>query len=275
MAFWDKIHSRGNVDDRRSVVGLSGMGITGILLLMGVTYLLGGNPLEVLLEQDPAQLEESLTQEDTTQYEGIDSYELFVSQVIGSTNDAWTKLFSTLNKPYLPAELVLFRNYTESGCGGADVIVGPHYCPLDEKIYLDETFFADLRDRFGAQGGDVAEAYVIAHEVGHHVQHQLGILGTESVSNRQSIGVELQADCFAGLWAYSIKDLEVLEFNEIHEAIDAAASVGDDRIQERTQGEIQPESWTHGSSAQRVKAFNDGYDSGSLNACLAYTENNI
>ncbi len=272
MALWDKITSRGNVDDRRNVVGVSGMGITGLLLLMGVTYLLGGNPLQVLLEQGPTQLQQGVTQEEAAQYEGVDSYELFVSEVLGSANDAWASLFSTLNTVYRPTKLVLFRGYTESGCGGADAIVGPHYCPLDEKIYLDETFFAELHDRFGAKGGDVAEAYVITHEVGHHVQHQLGILGTEALSNTKSVEVELQADCFAGLWAYSIKDRGVFAFGEINEAIDAAAAVGDDRIQERTQGEIQPESWTHGSSAERVGAFNIGYTSGSLDACLAYTK---
>jgi len=275
MAFWDKITSRGNVDDRRSVVSASGIGITGLLLLMGVTYLLGGNPLQVLLEQGPGQLQEQVSEEDTSQYAGVDSYELFVSQVLGSTNDVWTTLFSTLSKQYRPTELVLFRNYTESGCGGANGVVGPHYCPTDEKVYLDETFFVELRDQLGAQGGDVAEAYVIAHEVGHHVQYQLGILDTEPMSNTQSIEVELQADCFAGLWAYSIKDQGVFEFGEINEAIDAAAAVGDDRIQERTEGKIQPETWTHGSSAERVGAFNEGYNNGSLSACLAYTKNTL
>ncbi len=275
MAFWDKITSRGNVDDRRSVVGATSVGVTGLLLLMGVTYLLGGNPLQVLLEQGSSQLQQGVTQEEAAQYDGVDSYELFVSQVLGSTNDTWTTTFSTLGKQYIPTELVLFRNYTQSACGGADVLVGPHYCPFDEKIYLDETFFAELHDRFGAQGGDVAEAYVIAHEVGHHVQHQLDILGTEAISNTKSIEVELQADCFAGLWAYSIKGRGILAFGEINEAIDAAAAVGDDRIQKRTQGEIQPESWTHGSSAERTGAFNEGYTNGSLNTCLAYTKSTV
>ncbi len=271
MAFWDKISSRGSVDDRRSVIGASGLGITGVLLLMGVTYLMGGNPLDVLINEMPAQLEQGVTPEEAQQYEGLDSYELFVSQVLGSANDMWASAFSNLGREYQPPELVLFRNFTKSACGGADDVVGPHYCPLDEKIYLDETFFAELRERFGAQGGDVAEAYVIAHEVGHHVQQELGILTTERVTNEQSIEIELQADCFAGLWAYSIKDLQVFEFGEIQEAVDAAAAVGDDRIQERVQGEIQPESWTHGSSEQRVTAFNEGFTNGSLQNCLAYT----
>ena len=274
MALWDKITARGNVDDRRSVLGTSGIGIAGILLLMGVTYLLGGNPLQVLLEQSPAELQQS-TPEDVSQYTGEDAYELFVSQVLGSTNDAWTKIFSTLGKKYEPPQLILFRNYTESSCGGANSVVGPHYCSLDEKIYLDETFFTELQSKLGAEGGDVAEAYVIAHEVGHHVQHQLGILDNGDKSNTESIEVELQADCFAGLWAYSIKDEEILAFGEINEAIDAAAAVGDDSIQKRTQGEIQPETWTHGSSAERVTAFNVGYETGEVNACLNYTDSKV
>ncbi len=146
MAFWDKITSRGSVDDRRGIVGASGIGITGLLLLMGVTYLLGGNPLQVLLEQGPAQLQEQVSEEDASQYAGIDSYELFVSQVLGSANDMWTTQFSTFNKQYQPTELVLFRKYTQSECGGANGLAGPHYCPTDEKVYLDETFFVELRD---------------------------------------------------------------------------------------------------------------------------------
>lgn len=269
MALWDKVTSRGRVDDRRGLSGYSGIGITGVVLLMGVTYLLGGNPLDVLVQTDPAVFQQSVSQEEAAQFEGEDSYELFVSQVLGSTNDTWNTVFAGSNQQYRQPELVLFRNYTESGCGGASGVVGPHYCPSDEKIYLDETFFAELETRLGAQGGDVAEAYVIAHEVGHHVQNQLGLLGDAAIDNEQSIAVELQADCFAGLWAFSIKDLGVLEFGEIQEAMDAAAAVGDDRIQQRTQGEVQPESWTHGSSAQRVGAFNEGYTNGSLDACLA------
>jgi predicted metalloprotease len=269
MAFWDKITSRGRVDDRRSVSSMTGVGIGGVLLMMGVTYLLGGNPLDVLVQMDPSQIQSSLSEAEKAQYEGVDSYELFASQVLGSADDLWTQLFQSQNRVYQSAELVLFRNYTDSACGGANIVIGPHYCPIDEKVYLDETFFEELRSKFGAQGGDVAEAYVIAHEVGHHVQKQLRILSTEESTNEQSIAVELQADCFAGLWAYSVNDLGVFEFNEIGEAIDAAAAVGDDRIQERVQGQIQPESWTHGSSVARVEAFNKGFTTGSLTVCLS------
>jgi predicted metalloprotease len=153
--------------------------------------------------------------------------------------------------------------------------VGPHYCPLDKTIYLDETFFEELKNRFGAEGGDVAEAYVIAHEVGHHAQNELGIMSqvqkaqqsSGNDANALSIKLELQADCFAGLWANSIKDQGVFEKGEIHEAMDAAAAVGDDRIQEKVIGYQNPESWTHGSSKERVEAFNKGYETGLLSSC--------
>jgi predicted metalloprotease len=146
-------------------------------------------------------------------------------------------------------------------------MVGPHYCPLDSKIYLDETFFAQLQTRLGAQGGDVAEAYVMAHEVGHHVQNELGILNV-SEDNEGSIATELQADCFAGLWLGSLKSEGILEEGEIREALDAASTVGDDNIQQRTQGEIQPESWTHGSSEERVQWFTAGYNGAGMESCM-------
>jgi predicted metalloprotease len=192
---------------------------------------------------------------------------VFVSTVLGSVNDTWENVFAQNNLTYEEPKLVLFRGSTQSSCGGAVDYVGPHYCPEDETIYLDETFFDELTTRLGAQGGDVAEAYVIAHEVGHHAQNELGIFDRAGSSNEDSIRLELQADCFAGLWAYSIKDLGVLEQNEINEAIDAARSVGDDRIQAQTTGRVNPEKWTHGSSAQRTQAFNTGFSSGNLASC--------
>jgi predicted metalloprotease len=150
--------------------------------------------------------------------------------------------------------------------------VGPHYCPYDKKIYLDETFFDALVTELGASGGDVAEAYVIAHEVGHHVQNELGTLEAvnQSQDSEASINIELQADCFAGLWANSIKSAGVFDAGEIKEAMDAAAAVGDDHIQETVRGRVNPETWTHGSSEQRVKAFNTGYETGDLTSCNSY-----
>jgi predicted metalloprotease len=266
MANWDKISSRGKVTDRRGVKGgFSTAGVTGIVLLMGVTYLMGGNPLNVLQQVDIADLQTQSTDESGV-YAGKDNYEQFVSAVLGSTNDVWTQQFAATGRQYSAPELVLFRGRTTSGCGGAASAVGPHYCPADQTIYLDETFFEELTKRLGAQGGDVAEAYVIAHEVGHHVQQLLGEL-SGSRSNAESIAIELRADCYAGMWAHSLRDTDVFAAGEITEAIDAAAAVGDDSIQKRTQSEIQPETWTHGSSAQRVAAFNAGYNEGDLVTC--------
>lgn len=268
MADWTKIKSRGTVSDRRGVGGLiGGGGIVTVLLLMGVTYFMGGNPLDVLLQTDPAVLTSALNPEDPAQYEGEDSYEQFVGAVLGSANDYWTAEFLQQGKVYSEPSLILFRGRTSSECGGASSVVGPHYCPLDNSIYLDETFFGELTTRLGATGGDVAEAYVIAHEVGHHVQNQLGLL-SDRQTNEASINTELQADCFAGLWAASLKDMGIFETNEIQEALNAASSVGDDSIQKRTQGEIQPESWTHGSSEDRVSAFTKGYESGMFQICM-------
>jgi hypothetical protein len=279
MADWGKLTSRGNVEDRRGmapVVG-GGLGVGGIVLLLLVNYLSGGSVTDVL-PQVLNQLEYTqVTSQniDASQFEGADSYEVFTSTVLGSTNDMWSNVFNKNNVTYTPPKLVLFRTATDSACGGATSDVGPHYCPLDQTIYLDETFFDELTKRFGAKGGDVAQAYVIAHEVGHHAQHELGLLndngeavdvGTMSAQD-QSIRIELQADCFAGLWAYSIKDKGVFLPGEISEALDAAAAVGDDRIQANIQGRITPETWTHGSSAERVKWFTTGYDSGDVSAC--------
>lgn len=275
MANWGRILSRGNVEDRRSLspVAAGGLGITGLAIYLLMTYLSGGqiDVIDVANQLENAQVEQNRTL-GASDFEGEDEYELFASKVLGSNNDMWFSLMNQSGKRYSPPKLVLFRQATQSSCGTATSSVGPHYCPLDQTIYLDETFFDELKTRFGAKGGDVAEAYVIAHEVGHHAQHIFGILEesqnvAESEQQKTAIAVELQADCFAGLWANSIKDLQVFEPGEIQEAMDAASAVGDDRIQEKVTGYINPESWTHGSSEQRVAAFNRGYESGNLEDC--------
>ncbi len=257
MARWDKIISRGNVDDRRSALPVfGGLGIGGVAILLVFNLPTGGNP-EDILSQIPVTIDST---ENTEQFTSTDEYEVFASAVLGSNNELWQKVFNDKNKKYIEPTLVLFRVSTSSSCGLATSQVGPHYCPLDNTIYLDETFFDELTERFGARGGDVAEAYVIAHEVGHHVQNLLGLIDSNTIET------ELQADCFAGLWANSIKDDDVFEQNEIIEAIDAAAAVGDDRIQEKVTGQVNPETWTHGSSQQRTSTFNSGYN-GDTNNC--------
>lgn len=268
MADWDKITSRGNIEDRRGIRGgLASFSITGVLLVMGATYLMGGNPLDVLTQVDIEQVLTEQTPQDTTEFDGVDSYEEFVSQVLGSANEYWSVALPKLGVTYTAPKLVLFRDGTSSGCSGASSASGPHYCPADATIYLDETFFDELTNKLGATGGDVAEAYVIGHEVGHHIQNLTGTIDGSARDNSDSIQIELQADCYAGLWAHSLRDKEVFAPNEITEAMNAAESVGDDRIQQKTEGQVHPESWTHGSSEQRLAAFTTGYETGDVNKC--------
>jgi predicted metalloprotease len=267
MALWDKISTTGRVEDRRGspmAIG-GGLGIVGLGIVLLLNLLSGGNVGDVLNQLQDVQLDPQ-TNYNAKDFEGVDSYELFASKVLGSANDLWRGVFQKNNLTYTEPTLVLFRTATNSACGGADSRVGPHYCPYDETIYLDETFFNEINKRFGAQGGDVAEAYVIAHEVGHHVQNELYGIKAD-ISNEESVAQELQADCLAGLWAYSLKDLGIFESGEITEAINEAAAVGDDRIQMKTEGRVNPETWTHGSSAERVAAFNKGYESGLVSSC--------
>jgi predicted metalloprotease len=263
----------------RPGMAIGGLGGVGLIIVLLVTFLGGGSGLEDVIGQlDPAGAPQS--QEQPAEFQGEDDYEVFAETVLGSTNDTWIEVFEGSGLQYLEPTLVLFRDGTQSACGGASSAVGPHYCPLDETIYIDETFFDELVSRFGAEGGDVAEAYVIAHEVGHHVQKRLGIMeevqtaqrsaASEQEANELSIRLELQADCYAGVWAYTLRDAGVFLPNEIQEAIDAAAAVGDDRIQQAVQGQVSPENWTHGSSEQRVEWFTRGFENGDPSMCNTF-----
>jgi hypothetical protein len=280
MARWDRLRTRGNVQDRRglgrgaAIGGLGGIGAIIVLLLS--LFGGGGSGLDQVIDQ-LAPAPDSVSGTQPAEFEGADDYEVFASTVLGSTDAVWDEIFTASNMTYSPPTLVLFRDATSSACGGANSAVGPHYCPLDQTIYLDETFFDELVSRLGATGGDVAEAYVIAHEVGHHVQNRIGLMeevqnamrgaATQEEANQLSVRLELQADCFAGVWAYSLRDQGVFQPGEINEAMDAAAAVGDDRIQEAIQGQVNPEGWTHGSAEQRVEWFTTGFESGDPAAC--------
>ena len=276
MADWDQISTEGNVEDRRGtapVVAFAGAGgIVALLLTLGLNYL-GLNVPQSTVE-DVLSTVQSLnagpasSTEQSPEFKGDDSYEVFTRKVLGSTNDVWSGLFSQNNSTYKKPRLVLFRQATQSGCGIATTDMGPHFCPQDQTIYLDETFFDELRTRFGADTGDVAQAYVIAHEVGHNVQSQLGVFNTKASKTRSgSIDVELQADCYAGIWAYSQAKNGIFENGEIDQAISAASAVGDDHIQKVEGVQINPETWTHGSSTERVNAFKKGYTSGQPSQC--------
>jgi predicted metalloprotease len=207
---------------------------------------------------------------------GRDELRDFVSVVLADTEDTWRELFRRMNREYREPKLVLFTGAVQSECGMAGEAVGPFYCPADHKLYLDLSFFRALRDRFGAPG-DFAQAYVIAHEVGHHVQTLLGIServmaqrqrADRAVANALSVRQELQADCLAGVWAYNANQArQILEQGDLEEALAAASAIGDDRLQQRAQGRVVPESFTHGTSAQRVRWFRRGFGSGDLRQC--------
>ncbi|HKZ24318.1 MAG TPA: neutral zinc metallopeptidase [Acidimicrobiia bacterium] len=207
-----------------------------------------------------------------------DELALFMGAVLDDSQAMWSELFSKSGRQYEDAQLVLFSGFTESGCGGASAEVGPHYCPLDKHVYLDLDFFQLLSSRFGAPG-DFAQAYVLTHEVGHHVQTLLGI--NEQVRQAQqqnpnsandlSVRMELQADCFAGVWGFTVLEQGDLERGDIEEAIGAAEAVGDDRIQAQANGTVNPETWTHGSAEQRTTWFDKGYRSGDPNSCDTFS----
>ena len=203
----------------------------------------------------------------------------FVTFVLNDVQDTWREKLSERRVPYEDAKLVLFRDGTQSGCGTAQSAMGPFYCPLDQRVYIDLGFYDDLRRRFGAPG-DFAQAYVLAHEIGHHVQHLLGIdaqarraqQSNPEMANAVSVRVELQADCFAGVWGHSTSQRRLLEQGDVEEGLNAASAVGDDRIQGSMTGRVNPESFTHGSAAQRAAWFKRGLSNGSVNDCDTFAD---
>jgi len=265
-----------NIEDRRGMssgrkVGIGG-GI-GTIIIVLIVWLLGGDPSEVM---NIMQNQQSATETSTDYQPNAHEQELteFVSVVLADTEDVWHKLFDDSGLTYREPTLVLFSTATESACGFAQSATGPFYCPGDEKVYIDLNFLEQLQQRLGAQG-DFAVAYIVAHEVGHHVQKQLGVLDqvhqlrgqvSEKQFNDQNVRLELQADFYAGIWAYHAQRMKnILEEGDIEEAINAAQAVGDDRIQKQSQGYVVPDSFTHGTSAQRMKWFKKGFETGNVN----------
>ena len=278
---WRQGRRSANVEDRRgrAVGGRPvALGGGGLLLVVVATLLLGGNPLEVLDMLGGAGGTSVRLDEPAPQGGARPTDEMadFVSVVLGDTEDTWKQIFADAGRSYQPPVLVLFTDAVSSACGLNSAAVGPFYCPLDGKVYIDLGFYRDLQQRFGAPG-DFAQAYVIAHEVGHHVQNLLGIserfhsmrqrLG-EREANALSVRMELQADCFAGVWGHHAHvERQLLEEGDVEEGLNAAAAIGDDRIQKETSGRVSPESWTHGSSEQRVQWFKRGLESGDFQVC--------
>jgi uncharacterized protein len=285
---WRGERQSDNVEDRRGMtvsrgVKVGGIGGLGLVVLVVVGIFLGIDPA-VLLQLDENLPSSSVSTEQSARPAGNDDMRNFVAVVLAETEDVWNNEFQKWGKAYREPKLVLFSGAVESACGMAGSAVGPFYCSADHKVYLDLVFFEELHSKFGASG-DFAQAYVIAHEVGHHVQTLLGI--TQKVTelqarasaterNRLSVMVELQADCLAGMWAHQAqKKRNILEAGDIEEGLNAASALGDDRIQKRTQGYVVPDGFTHGSSAQRVTWFKRGFEEGNFQACNTFNADGL
>lgn len=270
---WTPGGRSGNLEDRRGMGGLGkGLGIGGTVVVLALSLLTGRNLFNDLGVEPgvgtgagaPMSAADSAREETEVQ---------FVSFVLDDTQKTW----STVLQQYPPPHLVLFRNSTQSGCGFAQSAMGPFYCPLDQKVYIDLAFYDELKNRFGASG-DAAQAYVLAHEVGHHVQH---LLGTDAKvrqaqesnpgeGNQLSVAMELQADCYAGVWAHSTQQRNILEPGDVEEAMSAASAVGDDRILEQSGRRVNVDAFTHGSAAQRSAWFGRGYQTGDVRSCNTF-----
>jgi uncharacterized protein len=274
-----------NVEDRRGirpVHAAGGLGLVGILLVLGISWLTGEDPRQLLQVAEQVQAPEHET---SPSRPGPlqDQLGVFASRVLRSTERVWGQAFVEMGARYVPPHLVLFDEEVASACGNTSSAVGPFYCSADQKVYLDLSFFQELSQRFGAPG-DFAQAYVIAHEVGHHVQNLLGIqgkvtqaqeaAGSRAGVNALSVRLELQADCLAGAWANRANRMNpgkpLLEPGDAEEGLRAAAAIGDDRLQRMSAGRVQPESFTHGTSQQRVEWLNRGLQSGEVGACQTF-----
>ncbi len=295
---WQNGRESENVEDRRGEgvggggfggrrmgipipIGRGGLGLGGLVALLLISWVLGLDPLALLGGGDPTydNRPTTTTMQRAPHSSAYDELKSFVSVVLADTEDTWHGQFQQLGRTYQEPSLVLFSGGVDSACGMAQSAMGPVYCPLDRKVYIDLSFYRDLRDRFRAPG-DFAQAYVIAHEVGHHVQTLLGI--SQKVSEAQqrvskadanglSVRLELQADCFAGLWGNAAQRRGILETGDVDEALNAASAIGDDRLQQQSRGRVAPDSFTHGSSDQRVRWFKRGLESGRLDACDTFS----
>ena len=272
-----------NVEDRRGaggrrVVG-GGIGIGGIIIALAASYFLGIDPSVLLGLFSGGDIALAPQSAPASRPPAGDEMGRFVSKVLADTEDTWRGIFKQSGHQYRDPKLVLYTGATPSACGTGQTAMGPFYCPPDQTVYIDLAFYQDLKNRFKAPG-DFAQAYVIAHEVGHHVQHQLGIAdkvqaarsrASEAQANALSVRMELQADCLAGIWGYHAdRARNVLEAGDIEEALAAASAIGDDRIQERSRGYAVPDSFTHGTAAQRVRWFRRGLESGDLKQCNTF-----
>ena len=286
---WEDFRTSSNVEDRRGMGlpgGAGGLGIGTIVILGLIGWALGIDP-RILIGGAEMMSGGSGYEQQQQGRQGAPQDEMgrFASAILGNTEDVWKDVLpKQVNIQYNPPKLVLFSDATRSGCGGAQSAMGPFYCPLDQTVYIDLSFFQEMQRRFRA-GGDFAYAYVLAHEVGHHVENQLGILPRvqerqrqvgQAEANQLSVRVELMADCLAGVWAHhSDQRWKSLEPGDIEEAIQAASAIGDDRLQKQTQGYVVPDAFTHGSSEQRKRWFSIGLEQGKVTACNTFAANSL
>jgi uncharacterized protein len=276
----------GNVEDRRGMGGLPGGGMAvgggcGTLILIILALVFGLDPRQLLDSGVvPTEGPPPATRTGPQPPQANDEGSQFVRRVLGTTEDTWNDIFRRNGSQYREPTLVLFSNQVQSACGRAGASVGPFYCPADEKVYIDLTFFQELSQRFRAPG-DFAQGYVIAHEVGHHVQNLLGTSDkvtqlqqrarSEAQANDLSVRLELQADCYAGVWGFYAKQKNILDPGDLEEALGAASAIGDDTLQRQSQGRVVPDSFTHGSSDQRMRWFRAGFDTGDIRRCDTFS----
>ncbi|AVP86295.1 KPN_02809 family neutral zinc metallopeptidase [Aeromonas hydrophila] len=276
---WQDRRESNNVEDRRQQGGGGGIPIggKGRLILLVVVMVAGyyGVDLSPLLSEPTTQ---SQPQRQEMSQPAKDPLARFTSVMLASTKDAWGEIFQQSGSRYQAPKLVLYRGATRTGCGQGQSVMGPFYCPADRTVYIDLSFYQEMRDKLGADG-DFAQGYVVAHEVGHHVQNLLGIERkmreqqqglSRAEQNKLSVKLELQADCFAGVWGHYMQREQVLEHGDLEEALNAAQAIGDDRLQQQSQGRVIPDSFTHGSSAQRYDWFKRGFDSGKPASCNTF-----
>ncbi|WAG11498.1 zinc metallopeptidase [Aeromonas dhakensis] len=276
---WQDRRESNNVEDRRQQGGGGGLPIggKGRLILLVVVMVAGyyGVDLSPLLNEPASQ---TPPQRQEMSQPAKDPLARFTSVMLASTEDAWGEIFQQSGNRYQAPKLVLYRGATRTGCGQGQSVMGPFYCPADRTVYIDLSFYQEMRDKLGADG-DFAQGYVVAHEVGHHVQNLLGIERkmreqqqglSRAEQNKLSVKLELQADCFAGVWGHYMEREQVLETGDLEEALNAAQAIGDDRLQQQSQGWVIPDSFTHGSSAQRYAWFKRGFDSGKPASCNTF-----
>lgn len=287
---WQGRRESDNVEDRRDDSGSSPSmgagrmriprGKGGIILLIVVVIAsYYGYDLSPLLTGESSSVSQPAPQRQSSIKPQQDEAAKFTSVILATTEDTWQQLFQKMGKTYTPPKLVMYRGATRTGCGTGQSVMGPFYCPTDTTVYIDLSFYDEMKNKLGADG-DFAQGYVIAHEVGHHVQRLLGIEqkvrqmqhgASQTQANQLSVKMELQADCFAGVWGYYMQKQNILEPGDLQEALNAAEAIGDDRLQQRGQGRVVPDSFTHGTSEQRYSWFKKGFDSGNPGQCDTFS----